>query len=94
MPVQTFAVAHHGEVQCAHRIGVAIEAILFQRCRNEFHQRIPFEQLSHRGIGRELIVSDDADRGRLEKLARVIVRQRRVGRREVGRAGHDAVIGG
>ena len=92
MPVQSFAVAHHGEIERAHRIGVAKEAILFQRCRNEFHQRIPFEQLSHRRIAGKLIVSDDTDRGRLEKFTRMIVRPGRIRSFEVGRARDDAVI--
>ncbi len=74
MPMQSFAFTHHGEIERAHRIGVAKESILFQRRRNEFHERIPFEQLSHRRIVRKLIVSDDTYRGRLEKFARMIVR--------------------
>ena len=92
MPVQAFAFSHHGEIERAHRIGVAIEAVFFQRRRDEFHQRIPFEQPPQRGLGRKLIVSDNTYRGRFEKLARMILRQRSIGSCQIGRAGHDAVI--
>ncbi len=76
MPMEPLALAHHREVQGAERIGVAIKPLLVQRRANEIHQRLPFVQTPHRGVGRKLIVGDDADRGVIENSSRMILRER------------------
>ena len=92
VPLQLVAVAHDREVQRAERIGVRIDRVEAEDRGDERPQLVPLEQLPYRRVGREEVVRHRADAVVAEPLARVIERERLVGKAQIHGAEAAAAV--